>query len=63
MDVHPVSAYGSPIASPTSGSKNNQKQYFSFDRVFSPQDNQEDVYGVAEDLVDKFIEGFNVRCF
>lgn len=60
VDTLPTTASGAPAVSPASSSKANQKQHFSFDRVFAPQDGQSSLYTVAEDLVGKFTEGFNV---
>ncbi|KAH8921467.1 kinesin-domain-containing protein [Atractiella rhizophila] len=44
---------------PSAGGKQS-KQTFNFDRVISPQEGQSGVYKVAEGLVDKFLEGYNV---
>lgn len=60
VDTVPSNASGTAAASPLA--KNQGKQYFSYDRVFAPQDDQGTIFGVAEDLIGKFIEGYNVTC-
>ncbi|SPO26340.1 related to KIP1 - kinesin-related protein [Ustilago trichophora] len=38
----------------------DKRQAFSFDRVFSPADGQPEIFTVAEPLIDRFMEGYNV---
>ncbi|CBQ73559.1 related to KIP1-kinesin-related protein [Sporisorium reilianum SRZ2] len=47
-------------AGPSSALTRDKRQAFSFDRVFSPADGQKDIFTVAEPLIDRFIEGYNV---
>ncbi|CDS02291.1 hypothetical protein, partial [Sporisorium scitamineum] len=45
---------------PSSALTRDKRQAFSFDRVFSPADGQKEIFTVAEPLIDRFIEGYNV---
>ena len=51
---------GAATLAASGGSKGAKQTFFSFDRVFGPNDGQTDVYTVVEDLVTKFIDGYNV---
>ncbi|EST05085.1 Kinesin, motor domain protein [Kalmanozyma brasiliensis GHG001] len=61
VTVEPGSA---PPAAPGAGSSSavsrDRRQAFSFDRVFSPADGQQEIFTVAEPLIDRFMEGYNV---
>ena len=61
VTVEPGSA---PPAGPGGGSASaltrDKRQAFSFDRVFSPADGQKEIFAVAEPLIDRFLEGYNV---
>ncbi len=62
VTVEPGSA---PPAGPGAGSSSasnsrDRRQAFSFDRVFSPADGQPEIFTVAEPLIDRFMEGYNV---
>jgi kinesin family protein 4/21/27 len=35
------------------------KQYFSFDRVYGPDDGQRDIFSSVEPLLERFLEGYN----
>lgn len=50
---------GASTASSSAASR-DKRQAFSFDRVFSPADGQSEIFSVAEPLIDRFIEGYNV---
>ena len=47
-------------ASSSSTLSRDRRQAFSFDRVFSPADGQPEIFTVAEPLIDRFMEGYNV---
>ncbi|KAJ1018967.1 hypothetical protein NDA16_004770 [Ustilago loliicola] len=63
VTVEPGSA---PPAGPAAASSSSsaltrdKRQAFSFDRVFSPADGQPEIFTVAEPLIDRFMEGYNV---
>lgn len=59
VTVEPGSA---PPAGPGGASAHprDKRQAFSFDRVFSPADGQPEIFTVAEPLIDRFMEGYNV---
>lgn len=63
VTVEPGSA---PPAGPGAASSSSsaltrdKRQAFSFDRVFSPADGQSEIFTVAEPLIDRFMEGYNV---
>ncbi|EPQ26854.1 uncharacterized protein PFL1_05489 [Pseudozyma flocculosa PF-1] len=56
----PGTAGAAAPASALSSSSRDKKQAFSFDRVLSPNDGQPQVYTVAEPLISRFLEGYNV---
>ncbi|GAK64817.1 kinesin-domain-containing protein [Moesziomyces antarcticus] len=47
-------------SSSSSTQSRDKRQAFSFDRVFSPADGQPQIFTVAEPLIDRFMEGYNV---
>ncbi|SNX85072.1 related to KIP1 - kinesin-related protein [Melanopsichium pennsylvanicum] len=49
-----------PGTSSSSALTRDKRQAFSFDRVFSPADGQPHIFTVAEPLIDRFMEGYNV---
>ncbi|KAJ9479656.1 Kinesin-like protein CIN8 [Pseudozyma hubeiensis] len=63
VTVEPGSA---PPPGPGAGSASSsaitreRRQAFSFDRVFSPADGQPEIFTVAEPLIERFIEGYNI---
>lgn len=56
---NPPAGPGGASAASSSQARNN-RQAFSFDRVFSPADGQPEIFTVAEPLIDRFMEGYNV---
>lgn len=56
----PSSAATASSSSSSSSQSRDKRQAFSFDRVFSPADGQPQIFTVAEPLIDRFMEGYNV---
>ncbi|SPO26638.1 related to KIP1 - kinesin-related protein [Ustilago trichophora] len=56
----PPAGPGGGGGSSSSTLSRDKRQAFSFDRVFSPADGQPEIFTVAEPLIDRFMEGYNV---
>ncbi|CAO1629670.1 unnamed protein product [Parajaminaea phylloscopi] len=48
------------VSGPAASGVAHKRQGYTFDRVLGQEDGQEDVYGVAQPFVSRFLEGYNV---